>query len=154
MLRLRLSPSRLCALYLVFGYALGAICLFLAPLPIWLKSLLLCALLLNFLFVVMHQSWRVLPFSIVALQLDRDGVVLMEQRNGTVLSVRVLGSSFVAPYLTIILYKTHKAWFARSVVLFPDMLPQDLFRNLRVWLKWRLGRGALPQANIEWTGQL
>lgn len=78
----------------------------------------------------------------------------MEQHNGTVHAVRILPSSFVTPYLTIVLFKTPNAWFARSIVIFPDMLAADLFRDLRIWLKWRLGRGALPQANIEWTGQL
>ena len=141
-------------LYFTIAYAIGTICVFLVPLSLWLKSLLLGALILNFVWVVMHQAMRKLSTSIVAMQLDRDGVVLMEQRDGTVLTVRVLGSSFVAPYLSIVLFKTHKAWFARSVVLFPDMLSQELFRQLRVWLKWRLGRGELPQANIEWTGQL
>ncbi len=141
-------------LYFTIAYAIGTICVFLVPLSFWLKSLLLGALILNFVWVVMHQAMRKLSTSIVAMQLDRDGVVLMEQRDGTVLTVRVLGSSFVAPYLSIVLFKTHKAWFARSVVLFPDMLTQELFRHLRVWLKWRLGRGELPQANIEWTGQL
>ena len=141
-------------LYFTIAYAIGTICVFLVPLSLWLKSLLLGALILNFVWVVMHQAMRKLSTSIVAMQLDRDGVVLMEQRDGTVLTVRVLGSSFVAPYLSIVLFKTHKAWFARSVVLFPDMLTQGLFRHLRIWLKWRLGRGELPQANIEWTGQL
>lgn len=141
-------------LYFTIAYAIGTICVFLVPLSLWLKSLLLGALILNFVWVVMHQAMRKLSTSIVAMQLDRDGVVLMEQRDGTVLTVRVLGSSFVTPYLSIVLFKTHKAWFARSVVLFPDMLTQGLFRHLRIWLKWRLGRGELPQANIEWTGQL
>lgn len=141
-------------LYFTIAYAVGTICVFLVPLSLWLKSLLLGALILNFVWVVMHQAMRKLSTSIVAMQLDRDGVVLMEQRDGTVLTVRVLGSSFVTPYLSIVLFKTHKAWFARSVVLFPDMLTQGLFRHLRIWLKWRLGRGELPQANIEWTGQL
>jgi toxin CptA len=153
-LRLNLNPSRLCLYYLTLGYAIGAICVILVPLSLWLKSLLLCTLLLNFLFVVMHQVRRSLPSSIVAMQFDRDGVVLMQQRDGTMLTVRVLASSFVAPYLSIVLFKPHQAWFARSVVLLPDMLSQELFRHLRVWLQWRLGRGELPQANIEWTGQL
>ena len=141
-------------MFLVTGHVFAAVCVFMVPLPFWPRYLLLCALVLNIFYVLPHQAWRAWPFSIVSLQFERDGVVLLEYRNGKVLAAKVLASSFVAPYLTIILLKTRKKWFARSVVLLPDMLSPDVFRTLRVWLKWRLGRGAVPEVNVDWTGQL
>lgn len=154
MLRLHFNPSRQLAIFLVVGHVIAALCLLLVPLTFWLKLLLLSALLLSMLFTLLQQALRTWPFSIVALEFESDGAVFLKYCNGQVLAVQVLASSFVTPYLTIILLKTHQAWFARSVVLMPDMLPPDLFRRLRVWLKWRLGQGAVPEASVDWTGQL
>ncbi len=139
--------------YLVLGHFIAAICVLSVPLLPWLKLLLLSLLLASLLYSLRHQVWRTWPFSIVALQFEQDGTVFMQYRNGNFLEAQVLGSSFVAPYLSIILLKSKQGWFARSVVLLPDMLAPELFRTLRVWLKWRLGRGAAPKANVDWTGQ-
>jgi toxin CptA len=153
MLRLGFKPSRQLTTYLVLGHFIAATCALSVSLLPWLKLLLLSLLLMSLLYSLRNQVWRTWPFSIVALQFEHDGTVFMQYRNGKLLEAQVLGSSFVAPYLTIILLKTNQAWFARSVVVLPDMLAPDLFRSLRVWLKWRLGRGAAPKASVDWTGQ-
>ena len=153
MLRLSFKPSRQLMAYLVLGHFIAAICVLSVPLLPWLKLLLLSLLLASLLYSLRHQVWRTWPFSIVALQFEQDGTVFMQYRNGNFLEAQVLGSSFVAPYLSIILLKSKQGWFARSVVLLPDMLAPELFRTLRVWLKWRLGRGATPKAHVDWTGQ-
>jgi toxin CptA len=44
--------------------------------------------------------------------------------------------SFVAPWLTIIRWRPAGAWLDRTVVVLPDMLPVEAFRELRVLLKW------------------
>ena len=154
MLRLQLKSSMQMALVLTLGYFLAAACLFWAPMPRWLMIVLLAALALNLLFLLRHQAWRAWPFSINALQFERDGLVIAQYRNGQLLQARVLASSFVAPYLTIVLLQPAGAWWVRSVVVVPDCLPAETFRRLRIWLKWRAGGGAAPPASIEWTGQL
>jgi toxin CptA len=153
MLRPSFKPSRQLTLYLVAGHLIAAACVLSVSLPLWLGFLLLGLLLASLLYSLRNHVWRTWPFSIVALQFGHDGTVFMQYRNGKLLEAQVLGSSFVAPYLTIILLKTNQAWFARSVVVLPDMLAPELFRSLRVWLKWRLGRGAAPKASVDWTGQ-
>jgi toxin CptA len=153
MLRPSFKPSRQLTLYLVLSHLIAATCVLSVPLPSWLRFLLLGLLLTSLLYNLRNQTWRTWPFSIVALQFERDGTVFMQYRNGKIFEARVLGSGFVAPYLTIIRLKSNQSWFARSVVLMPDMLAPELFRALRVWLKWRLGRDAAPKANVDWTGQ-
>jgi toxin CptA len=152
MLRVQLKSSRQLSALLLLSHGCAALCVLFVPLPLWLRFMLLGALLLNLLYALANQAWRVLPFSVVALEFEREGGARMLLRSGKMLEARVLGSSFVAPYLTIILLKTKRAWFARGVVLLPDMLAPDLFRTLRVWLKWRLGRGDAPAANVDWMG--
>jgi toxin CptA len=153
MLRLSFKPSRHLLAYLVLGHLIAATCVLSVPLPLWLSFLLLNLLLASLLYSLRNQVWRTWPFSIVALQFEQDGTVFMHYRNGKTLEAQVLGSSFVAPYLSIILLKSQQSWVARSVLVLPDMLTPELFRTLRVWLKWRLGRGAVPKANVDWTGQ-
>ena len=136
------------------GHLAAGVCVWVVPLALWLRILLLSALVLNMLYVLRHQAGHAWPFSITALQFERDGLVLAECRNGQILEATVLASSFVAPYLSIILLKFPGVWFTRSVVLLPDMLTTEMFRRTRVWLKWRLGRGAVPEASVDWTGQL
>jgi hypothetical protein len=48
----------------------------------------------------------------------------------------VVDGSFVAPWLTIIRWRPEGAWFDRTIVVLPDMLPADAFRELRLRLRW------------------
>lgn len=146
------QASRRLAVLLLAAHGLAIGCALSVALPSWLHVTLLIGLSLSLLFNLAHQAWRVLPYSVVSIQIEREGGALILLHNGQSLEAQVLGSSFVAPYLTIIRFKPLHAWFARSVVLLPDMLPPKLFRTLRVWLKWRLGRGESSTANVDWTG--
>ena len=154
MLRLILKPSRQLTACLVVGHGIAAACVLSVPLPLWIYALLLFSLLMSLVHQLTYQAWRISPFSIVAVEFEREGDVYLQYRNGAGVAARVLGSSFVTPYLTIILLKSNRAWFARSVVVMPDMLTAELFRRLRVWLKWRLGQGVAPGAEAGWAGRV
>jgi toxin CptA len=47
-----------------------------------------------------------------------------------------LRDSLVTPYLTVLNVLPQGARFSRSVVILPDSLDAESFRQLRVWLKW------------------
>ena len=49
---------------------------------------------------------------------------------------RLRDGCFVAPWLTIVLWRPHGARFDRSIVVLPDMLGEAAFRRLRVLLRW------------------
>lgn len=62
-------------------------------------------------------------------------------RHGRALSVVihpgvVAAGSFVAPWLTIVLWRPPGARFSRPLVILPDMLDPESFRRLRVVLRW------------------
>jgi len=152
MLRLVLKPSRQLSAWLLFGHIAAAVCVLIVAMPLWLQVLLAIVLLLNLIYALSYQAWRRWPASIVGLQLERDGVAMVEYRNGTVRAARILGSSFVASYLTIVLLKPDR--LTNAVVILPDAVEPDLFRQLRVWLKWRIGQGVEPEANAAWDGRL
>ena len=48
----------------------------------------------------------------------------------------VVDGSFVAPWLTIVRSRPKGAWFDRTLVVLPDMLDADAFRELRLRLRW------------------
>lgn len=154
MLRLVLKPSRQLSVWLWFGHIAAAGCVFIVAIPLWWQALLASALLVNLIYTLTYQAWRRWPTSIIGLQFERDGVVLLEYRNGAVRAARVLGSSFVAPYLTIVLLKPDQRWWTSAVVILPDAVEPALFRQLRVWLKWGIGQGVEPEANTAWAGRL
>ncbi|OFZ69951.1 MAG: hypothetical protein A2Z01_10825 [Betaproteobacteria bacterium RBG_16_58_11] len=101
-----------------------------------------------------REAWRIRSSSIVELQCEREGGVLIKTRSGLVWEARVLGSSFVASYLTIVLLKPAASRRVRAVLILPDAAEPELFRQLRVWLKWRVGRGVAPEASAGWAGRV
>jgi len=48
----------------------------------------------------------------------------------------VRGGSFVASWLTIIRWRPERARLDRTIVILPDMLEPERFRELRVLLRW------------------
>lgn len=154
MLRLALKPSRYLAIALILGHLAAIGCVAIVPLALWLKIALVSILVASLMHVLTREAWRIRSSSIVELQCEREGGVLIKLRSGKELEARVLGSSFVAAYLTIVLIKPHASRRVRAVVLLPDALEPELFRQLRVWLKWRVGRGVAPEASAGWAGRV
>ena len=154
MLRLPLKASRYLATGLILGHLAAAGCVVLVPLPLWLKLLLSAILAASLIQCLVREAWRMGSSSIVELQCEREGGALIKTRSGKEWEGRVLGSSFVATYLTIVVLKPNASRRVRAVVILPDALEPELFRQLRVWLKWRVGRGVEPEASAGWAGRL
>jgi len=55
--------------------------------------------------------------------------------GGRVIEGRLATGSFVAPWLTIVRWRPHGAWFARSLVLLPGAAPAATLRAIRVILR-------------------
>ena len=69
------------------------------------------------------------------MQLDEDKVIVTE-RNGRQVAGKVLPDSIIAPLLTIVNFLPQGSRSVRSVVILPDSLDTDSFRQLRVGLRW------------------
>jgi len=54
--------------------------------------------------------------------------------------VRVLGSSYVSGWLTVLNLQTSDGRKCRSVVILPDAADMEPCRRLRVWLRWGIPR--------------
>lgn len=141
---LRLEPrfSRRFATALALLYGGALLCL---ALPLQLPPLLRLALVLT-LFLSAYQSLRrhflasPLP---KYLTLHHDRMVLPDEREAA-----ILPDSFVHPWLIVLNLKVEKQRL--SLVLFPDSLPPDDFRRLRVRLLHPLTEPGKKAAKPGW----
>jgi hypothetical protein len=66
----------------------------------------------------------------------RGAQIVVTDARGRQHSGALRPGSFVAPWLTILRWRPHGARFDRTVLILPDMLGAESFRELRVLLKW------------------
>jgi toxin CptA len=136
-LRLRLRPSRQLAWLLLAGHAAAVVLSWLAPVAWWVSLGLSLAVVTSLGFTVRNQALRSSAGALTALELRPDGSATVEDRQGRRSEVRILGSSFVSPVLTILNLAVAGLRVRRALVVAPDALAAEEFRRLRVWLRWR-----------------
>lgn len=123
------------ALVLVVMHGTAWATLLLLGLPWWANAALLILLAANFLHHLLRSARLAVPDSEVALQLDGDRVIVAT-REGRQVVGRVLPHSFIAPWLTIVNILPQDSRVVRSIIILPDRLDPDSFRQLRVGLRW------------------
>ncbi len=104
-------------------------------------------LTVSLVFYVRHYAWLTSPGAITGLELGLEPsdemTCTLESQRGERIVCALLGSSFAAPYLTVLELKPRKpskSWrkfFTRSVVILPDGIDAEEFRQLRVLLRWK-----------------
>lgn len=133
------GPSRQLAGLVGGMHVFAAAMPWLVPTPYWLGMGLMPVVLGSAVYYLRRDCFRSLPHSLTALRLDEEGGCEFQARSGDWQSAKLLGSSFVTPYLTVLNLEAG-SWFARHLVILPDAVNADDFRRLRVWLKWRTER--------------
>lgn len=139
-LDVRLRVSYRLAAVLTLAHA-GAMAL-LWPLPPALLAAAGAAIALSFVSAVRRTALLTSSKAIVALQLSEDDGVSFQTRQGVWHAARVLPSSFVMPELTILNLRCDGTGRVRHVVLMSDSASADVYRRLRVRLRW--SRPAVP----------
>src|SRR5438309_1975484 len=81
----------------------------------------------------------------VTLQIGLDRRIRVTTRNGRDREGEVLADSYVGSRLTTIVWRPDGAWVGRTILILPDALPADYFRQLRVVLRY--GRVSAPVAS-------
>ncbi|MBI5436855.1 MAG: hypothetical protein HY937_07100 [Nitrosomonadales bacterium] len=131
----KLQPSRYLAAMLITAHGTTFAALFPLALPGWTKAALASLTLLSLMHHLRHDAWLSAPSAGVALTLEGDRVVLTTC-GGEQLTGQMLRDSLVTPFITVLNVLPQGAHLARSVVILPDSLDAESFRQLRVWLKW------------------
>ncbi|MFZ1547389.1 MAG: protein YgfX [Candidatus Nitrotoga sp.] len=130
-----LQPSIYFTIALVASHGVALAVVAPLALPLWARILLALLVIISLLYHVWHDAWLLALSSNKTLLLDGD-MVLLVARNGDQVTARVLADSLVTPLITILNVLPQGAHLARSIIILPDSLDTESFRQLRVWLRW------------------
>ena len=131
----KLQPSRHLAAMLVAVHGITLAALFPLALPGWAKAALAALMLFSMAYHLRRDAWLSAPSSGVALTLEGDRIVLAT-RGGEQWAGHILRDSFATPFLVVLNILPQGARLAHSVIVLPDSLDAESFRQLRVRLKW------------------
>ncbi len=131
----RLHSSGIFSALLLFAYALAIAIVFLLPVIAWFKIALCLLLSASLSYHLMRDAWLLFSASCVAIRFEGGDVTLVT-RAGREISGNLARSSVVTPLLTVLNVLPAGKKGMRSVVIFPDSMNGERFRELRVLLKW------------------
>ncbi len=145
-LQLNFKPSVILSVLLTL-MSLGAFCIVMLLGLSWqIKLPLGFVIVASAIYTVLFHGLLMLPWSCVALSLDINNQLRLTRKDGKQLEVTALANSVVLPYLTV-LNCQHKGdsqapasfrqrFFTHSLIILPDALDTEKYRQLRVWLRW------------------
>jgi toxin CptA len=136
MRRFEIRSSRYLAAVLICAYGATFVAVLPLELPLWAKVLLGLVLLFALIYHLRRDAWLTASSSNITLVLQSDQAMLIK-RDGKQVVGTVSRDSVATPLLTILNVLPQGAHVAHSVVILPDSLDAESFRQLRVWLKWK-----------------
>jgi toxin CptA len=98
--------------------------------------LLLLVLMWSMVYFMRRDAILVLPTAWCALRLEEDGGVVLIDRSGKEVDGELSHGCVVMPYLLILNVMVETTHRRCCVVLMPDSMDTESFRQLRVALKW------------------
>ena len=131
----KLQPSRYLAAVLVVVHGSALAVLFPLTLPVWARTALAIVILFSLAYHLRRDALLSSRIAVMALLLEEEQAVLT-LRGGDQLAGQVLRTTLVTPFLTVLNVRPQGARLARSVVILPDSMDAETFRQLRVRLKW------------------
>ena len=135
-LQIKLRASRIFAstLLLVHGATIAAIVF--VGMPLWLTLIIVAALILNCLLSLQRAALLLMPVSAVAIEITPDNLLSIQTRRGDWIECEVLGSTYVASFLTVLNLREIEKGAVRHIVIARDGIDAEDFRKFRVWLRW------------------
>ena len=132
---LKLRPSVILSILLLFVYLFAILAIFALPLIVLMKFLFAACLLGLLAYYFCSDVWMMLSCSPVAIRLVGTSISVITRGEGEYTG-EILGDSVVTPILTIlhIFLPGHK--ILRYVIIFQDSMVREDFRELRVMLRW------------------
>jgi toxin CptA len=118
-------------------HGLTLLVIWLLPAPFFWRvagSLLLVA---SLLFYILRDVYQAMGHSIVALKWLPDQRLELQNKKGDWIAASLRPGSFVAPYLTTLAYRAEQNFFNHYLLILPDMLDAETFRQLRTHLRWK-----------------
>ena len=128
--------------WLMLLHASALLVVTLLPVPVAVILALAVAVLLS-----LTWHWRLrasphYPHAVRSLRWEADGDCVLQLASGEQLTVRMAARAFVMPWLVILYFHGRP----RQLVLLPDMLTTQVFRQLRLRLRMELQQQPNTQA--------
>lgn len=142
MLDLKLHPSRTLVFLLAMAHLLSLLVVWLLPLTAaWqiAASLLVAA---SSVFHLRRDGLLAAASSIHQIRLDPECNCAYLTRDGTWRDARLLGSSMVTPWLSVLNFVPENSRLVRHVAIFPDSADAEALRKTRVLLRWKCGKAS------------
>lgn len=126
-----LKPSYLLAIFLLFTHLGALIALISLSLP-WFTVLAISILaVISLIHNIRHYALRLNAKAIVKVWLKNNDEWLLQDRQGNVLTARLMQNSYRSLYLVILNFKILESKKKISVIILPDSLTHNEFRQLR-----------------------
>lgn len=136
-IQLELTPSVVLSRIIRLAVLSVLLVLLFLPLQPALKILLACLSILMAVRAFRRHVALQQPDAVVHLCLHPESGLLVRQRDGQECQALVQADSFVAAWLTVLNLRSVESGQRYTLLLLPDNVAADGFRQLRVWLRWR-----------------
>lgn len=129
-LHIELRRSRLLSFLTVWVHLVAGGCVWVLPWPAALRGGVLAILALS--------GWHALRRSVVVgLRLSEDGELAFLSTAGDRIAVSVRPDTVVFSQLIVLRARDEVQGSLRTLVVLPDSMSVEQFRQLRLWLRWR-----------------
>ena len=139
MLHVALKPSRYLSIGFTLAHTAAATVVPLLAVSFWIELGLLFAVAASLVRVLRRYAWLRSRDAITAIDIGEEDATLYS-RDGRYERVGVLGTTYVSAALTVLNLRLPGRQRARHVIVVPDNVEPESFRQLRVRLRWSRGR--------------
>lgn len=135
-LSVSLQPSRYLAGVLVCAHVLVCGLLWLMPLPVAGALSGTCVVCASLVCYIRRDALLSASGAVIRVELSEDMTGTLILRDGRRITGKLTGNTFVHPGMTVLDFAISR-FLTRSVVILPDGIEAEIFRQLRVWLIWK-----------------
>ena len=136
MQRLSLRPSPILAAILLAAHTAAVTIFLVLNLPTWMRLAVAAVLLCNLVYVLNAVLLRS-DDAVVAIEITSEHGINAQSRNGKWTEYEVLTDTFVSAFLSVLRLKEVDGVATRRMVILPDSIDREDFRQLRVCLRWK-----------------
>ena len=131
------KPSFRLVTFLSIAHCVAAGLLWPLLLPMSTKAVIAILLIISLIYYSKQEALLSARSAVVAFELSDDMQCILTTRAGESVVCTILSSTFVAPYMTVLNLKPVGKFLTRGVVILPDGIDAEVFRRLRVLLRWK-----------------
>jgi len=141
-LDLNFKPSFILSAAIFLMSMMSSWIVYVVNLSLFIQCFSLLLIWLAATYAIIKDGLLLFPWSLVKLHVNAKNQLSVIQKDGHVLNeLSLKDDSIVTPLLTIVHFRlTHRSWFqqlfCQRLVILPDSVEAEEFRQLRVWMLW------------------